>query len=52
MKRDTDKPDMVYDMLGGEIDHFEKFIWRLYHESPIYYEAIISKNLDNLEKKS
>lgn len=39
-------------MSGEKIDHFEKFIWRLYHESPTYYEAIISKNLEKLENKN
>jgi len=51
MKKDFSKPDMVYDMSGGEIDHFERFIWRLYHESPIYYENIISRNLEKLKDK-
>jgi len=37
MKRDSKYPDMVYDMSGEKIDHFERFIWRLYHESPTYY---------------
>ncbi|WP_425363837.1 SMI1/KNR4 family protein [Candidatus Tisiphia endosymbiont of Hybos culiciformis] len=38
MKPGTDKPDAVYDMLGRLVEeHFEKFIWRLYHESPDYY---------------
>ena len=41
MKPSSDKPDAVYDMLGNVIEeHFEKFIWRLYYESPDYYIPI------------
>ncbi|WP_375333416.1 SMI1/KNR4 family protein [Candidatus Tisiphia endosymbiont of Xenochironomus xenolabis] len=38
MKPSSDKPDAVYDEIGNIIEeHFERFIWRLYHESPDYY---------------
>ncbi|WP_341751162.1 SMI1/KNR4 family protein [Candidatus Tisiphia endosymbiont of Piscicola geometra] len=38
MKPSSDKPDAIYDMLGRVLEeHFERFIWRLYHESPDYY---------------
>ena len=34
----SDKPEAIYDMYGDLIEEsFEKFIWRLYHESPDYY---------------
>ena len=37
-KRFSDKPDAVYDFSGKLIEeHFERFIYRLYHESPDYY---------------
>ena len=38
MKPSSDKPDAIYSMLGRiKEEHFERFIWRLYHESPDYY---------------
>jgi hypothetical protein len=38
MKPNSDKPNAVYDMIGRVIEEsFEKFIWRLYYESPDYY---------------
>ncbi|WP_341747861.1 SMI1/KNR4 family protein [Candidatus Tisiphia endosymbiont of Dascillus cervinus] len=38
MKPSSDKPDAIYDEIGNLIEeHFERFIWRLYHESPDYY---------------
>ena len=38
MKPNSDKPNAVYDMIGRVIEEdFERFIWRLYHESPDYY---------------
>lgn len=38
MKRFSDNPDAVYDFGGILIEeHFERFIYRLYHESPNYY---------------
>ncbi|MCC8399167.1 MAG: SMI1/KNR4 family protein [Rickettsia endosymbiont of Platyusa sonomae] len=38
MKPSSNKPDAIYTMLGNLIEeHFERFIWRLYHESPDYY---------------
>jgi hypothetical protein len=34
----SDRPEAIYDMYGDLIEEsFEKFIWRLYHESPDYY---------------
>ena len=39
MKPESANPNAVYQFMGGEMieESFEKFIWRLYHESPIYY---------------
>ena len=39
MKPKSDKPNAVYRDMGQGIleDSFEKFIWRLYYESPLYY---------------
>ena len=38
MKPNSDKSNAVYDMIGRVIEEdFERFIWRLYHESPDYY---------------
>ena len=40
MKRNTKYPDGVYDNLGHLVEpSFERFIWRLYHESPKFYFA-------------
>jgi hypothetical protein len=40
MKRNAKYPDGVYDNLGHLVDaSFERFIWRLYHESPDFYFA-------------
>lgn len=41
MKPNSDKPNAVYDMIGRVIEEdFERFIWRLYYESPDYYLRI------------
>ena len=49
MKPSSDKPDAVYDMLGNVIEeHFEKFIWRLYYESPDYYIPIKLEALNKM----
>ena len=38
MKRNTKYPDGVYDQQGYLVEaSFERFIWRLYHESPKFY---------------
>lgn len=38
MKPYSAKPDAVYDMIGNIVEEsFERFIWRLYHESPTFY---------------
>lgn len=38
MKAKSSKPNAVYNIVGEIIEEdFEKFIWRLYHESPTYY---------------
>lgn len=38
MKPNSDKPDAVYDMIGNIVEEsFERFIWRLYYESPTFY---------------
>jgi tetratricopeptide (TPR) repeat protein len=38
MKPKSSKPNSVYNMIGEVIEEeFEKFIWRLYYESPTYY---------------
>ena len=38
MKPKSDNPNAVYDMAGNKIeDSFERFIHRLYYESPTYY---------------
>ena len=41
MKPSSAKPNAVYDMLGNVIEEeFDRFIWRLYYESPDYYIPI------------
>lgn len=37
MKPNSDKPDAVYRSNLLIEEHFERFIWRLYHESPTFY---------------
>ena len=39
MKPQSDNPNAVYQFMEGGLieDAFEKFIWRLYYESPLYY---------------
>ena len=39
MKPQSDKPNAVYSDIGGKLveESFERFIWRLYYESPLYY---------------
>ncbi len=38
MKRHAKYPDGIYDNLGHLVEaSFERFIWRLYHESPKFY---------------
>ena len=38
MKPYSDKPNAVYDMIGNIVEEsFERFIWRLYYESPTFY---------------
>jgi hypothetical protein len=38
MKSKSEKPNAVYNIMGELIEEeFEKFIWRLYYESPTYY---------------
>lgn len=38
MKLKSSKPSAVYNIIGEIIEEeFERFIWRLYHESPTYY---------------
>ncbi len=38
MRPQSEKPNAVYGMLGELIEEdFEKFIWRLYYESPTFY---------------
>ncbi|NCQ66284.1 MAG: hypothetical protein GW748_00860, partial [Alphaproteobacteria bacterium] len=39
MKPQSDNPNAVYRDMGQGVleDSFEKFIWRLYYESPLYY---------------
>ena len=45
MKTKSENPNAVWTMTGIKIeDSFERFIWRLYHESPSYYEYIIEGN--------
>lgn len=46
MKPNSDKPDAIYDIDKPGVvieEHFERFIWRLYHESPDYYLHIDPK---------
>lgn len=38
MKPNSENPDAIYDMIGNIVEeHFERFIWRLYYESPTFY---------------
>jgi len=39
MKPQSDKPNAVYEFEGGDLieESLERFIWRLYYESPLYY---------------
>lgn len=40
MRPKSESPNLVYDTIGNLIEEsFEKFIWRLYYESPIFYMA-------------
>jgi hypothetical protein len=41
MRPQSDKPNAIYGLLNELIEEdFEKFIWRLYYESPTYYIEI------------
>jgi hypothetical protein len=47
MKANSDNPNAVYTDTGIKIeDSLERFIWRLYYESPRYYAKVISEYLD------
>jgi hypothetical protein len=49
MKPSSDKPDAVYDEIGTLIEeHFERFIWRLYYESPDYYLYVDDSTKQNI----
>lgn len=39
MKPQSQKPNAVYSDIGGKLveESLERFIWRLYYESPLYY---------------
>ena len=50
MKMKSDNPNAVWTVSGIKIeDSFERFIWRLYYESPWFYDDIIE---DHYKKKS
>lgn len=50
MKLNSDNPNAVWTLSGIKIeDSFERFIWRLYHESPDFYDRIIEDHYKNLE---
>jgi len=44
MKRYAKYPDGIYDILGDLVEpSFERFIWRLYHESSDFYIYVDTK---------
>ena len=47
MKPFSDNPNAVWDYDLKIEDSFEKFIWRLYYESPSFYEGIIGEHYKN-----
>jgi hypothetical protein len=48
----SDKPDAIYHMGNYLIEEsFEKFIWRLYHESPDYYNQVILDKIEEIERR-
>jgi antitoxin YxxD len=52
MKLNSDNPNAVWTISGIKIeDSFERFIWRLYYESPSFYDDIIEKHYADLEAK-
>jgi hypothetical protein len=53
MKPSSDKPNAVYDEIGTLIEeYFEKFIWRLYYESPDYYIHIQLEAVNKMRSNS
>lgn len=52
MKLNSDNPNAVWTLSGIKIeDSFEKFIWRLYYESPDFYDRMIEDYYEILSKK-
>lgn len=53
MKLYSENPNAVWSDCGVKIeDSFERFIWRLYYESPEYYGDIIESHYAALEEKA
>ena len=53
VKTNSDNPNAVYTNTGIKIeDSLEKFIWRLYHENPYFYEDIIHEETEKWKQKS
>jgi len=41
MKLNSSNPNAIYDQQGDLVaENFDRFIWRLYYESPFFYEEL------------
>jgi hypothetical protein len=48
----SDKPNGIYHMGNYLIEEsLERFIWRLYHESPDYYNQVILDKIEETKKQ-
>lgn len=53
MRPRSDSPNAVWSHTGVKIeDSFEKFIWRLYYESPTFYDDIIEAHYKALKENT
>lgn len=47
MRPHSDNPNAVWSDLGEKVeDSFEKFVWRLYYEHPLYYLKVLDPDFD------
>ena len=52
MRPKSDNPNAIYSDTGVLIEHeFNRFIWRLYYESPCYFERIIEAHYAALDQE-
>ena len=52
VKTNSDNPNAVYTNTGIKIeDSLERFIWRLYHENPSFYNEIVAAEMEKRKQK-